>query len=85
MVEMQAEGQAWMSRAIEDGMRASGSLMRCATPRQVAEVQGEFLAAAARNWLESGARLLAISQRTAGEALPSLRGGLDAAAEAGRR
>jgi hypothetical protein len=44
-------------------------------------VQGEFLAAAARNWLESGARLLTISQRTAGETLPALRGGLDAAAE----
>jgi Phasin protein/Hemerythrin HHE cation binding domain len=78
MLQMQAEGRAWLGRAVNDGVRASGALMRCTSPKQFAETQREFLAASMRNWMESGTRILQISQRMAGEAVPTLQARLDA-------
>jgi len=70
--EVRAESRRWVGRSIQAGMRASGDLMTCRSPQQFAEMQRDFLAASMRNWLETGVRILEISQRTAGEALPAL-------------
>lgn len=78
MAQIRSEGQAWLGRAVDDGVRFSGELLRCRSPQQLAQLQGEFLTNATRNWLGSSARILGLSQAMAGQALPALQARLEA-------
>ena len=59
---------------------ASRQLMQCKTMKQVAELQNELATSGVRNWMESSAKMLQITQRASKQALSPLDGHLSEAA-----
>lgn len=72
MTEIWSAWMAWMAKAMNAHTQASQQLMRCRTPRHVAEMQREFLAGAMQRCMENNARILQISRRVTEEALQPL-------------
>lgn len=66
----------WFGNAARANAAASQQLMQCRSVQQVAEVQKAFVTTGLRNWMESNAKVLQISQRTSKQALDPLDGRL---------
>jgi hypothetical protein len=84
MTEIRSAWMSWMVKAMNAHTQASQQLMRCRTPRHVAEVQRGVLADAMQGWMENNARILQISRRVTEEALHPLEGRLGARSETQR-
>jgi hypothetical protein len=70
----------WFGKATRANVEASQQLLQCRTAKQLAELQGELITASMRNWMESSAKLLQITQRTSRQALAPLESRLEQAA-----
>ena len=78
--EMSSAWMEWFGKAVQANVEASQQLMRCRTMKQVAEMQGEFMTSAMRNWMERNTKVLEIVQRTSKHAAMPLDGRLSEAA-----